>query len=145
MAYGSNFDFLSHNRVKRIQLLFILTISNLKINISISSFEWWTGDQQWNIIVGDPRLVRHNTTYFEGILANVAAISSLYDSTWSIRLYHDLDRDSLWMAKLCKMENTSQFSSGWKGRCFSKNQGAKSCFFLAQHFPKPPKLIPTSA
>ena len=52
---------------------------------------------------GDPKLVLHNTTYFEGILANVAAISALYDRDWSIRLYHDIAPDNPWMAELCKI------------------------------------------
>ena len=51
---------------------------------------------------GDPKLVLHNTTYFEGIMANVAAISSFYKSDWSVRLYHDIADDDPWMVELCK-------------------------------------------
>ena len=51
---------------------------------------------------GDPKLVLHNTTYFDGIMANVAAISSFYNSDWSIRLYHDIAEDNPWMIELCK-------------------------------------------
>ena len=55
------------------------------------------------VFYGNPELIRHNTTYFEGIRANVAAISSLYQSNWSIRLYHDLGPENPWLTELCKI------------------------------------------
>ena len=58
------------------------------------------------VFYGDPKLVLHNTTYFEGIVANVAAISSFYSSDWSIRLYHDIAPDNPWMVELCQIACT---------------------------------------
>ena len=52
---------------------------------------------------GNPELVHHNTSYFKGILANIEAISALYGSSWSMRLYHDIALDNPWMAELCKL------------------------------------------
>ena len=71
-----------------------------------SGDSWQRGNGQRVVaftFFGDPKSVRHNTTYFEGILANVAAISSFYDSDWSIRLYHDIAPDDPWSWELCKI------------------------------------------
>ena len=72
-----------------------------------SGDSWQRGNGQRVVafaFYGNPKLVRHNTTYFEGILANVAAISSLYNnSNWSIRLYHDISPDNPWFGKLCQI------------------------------------------
>ena len=75
-----------------------------------SGDSWQRGNGQHVIafaFYGDPKLVLHNSTYFEGIRSNVAAISALYDSNWSIRLYHDIGPDNPWMAELCKIACTS--------------------------------------
>ena len=72
-----------------------------------SGDSWQRGNGQRVVafaFYGNPKLVHHNTTYFEGILANVAAISSLYNnSNWSIRLYHDIRPDNPWFGKLCQI------------------------------------------
>ena len=71
-----------------------------------SDDSWHRGNGQRVVaftFFGDPHLVRHNTTYFEGILANVDAISSFYNSNWSIRLYHDIAPDDPWSVELCKI------------------------------------------
>merc|ERR1719500_889758 len=71
-----------------------------------SGDSWQRGNGQRVVaftFFGDPKSVRHNTTYFEGILANVAAISSFYDGDWSIRLYHDIAPDDPWSGELCKI------------------------------------------
>ena len=71
-----------------------------------SGDSWQRGNGQRVVafaFYGNPKLVRHNTTYFEGILANVAAISSFYNSDWSIRLYHEIAQDNPWSEKLCEI------------------------------------------
>ena len=71
-----------------------------------SGDSWQRGNGQRVVaftFFGDPKSVHHNTTYFEGIVANVAAISSFYNNDWSIRLYHDIAPDDPWLGDLCKI------------------------------------------
>ena len=53
---------------------------------------------------GDPNSTIHQKRgYFEGIRKNLEAISSFYDNSWSIRLYHDLRSNDPLMADLCNL------------------------------------------
>ena len=53
---------------------------------------------------GDPKSSVHQRRgYFEGIRANLGAISSFYNSSWVVRLYHDIGSDDPMMADLCSL------------------------------------------
>ena len=53
---------------------------------------------------GDPNSPVHQRRgYFEGIRSNLGAISSFYNSSWVVRLYHDIGSDDPLMADLCSL------------------------------------------
>ena len=53
---------------------------------------------------GDPNSSIHQKRgYFEGIRKNLEAISTFYNSSWSVRLYHDIGPDDPLMVDLCKL------------------------------------------
>ena len=53
---------------------------------------------------GEPNSTTHQKRgYFEGVRKNLEAISSFYNSSWSVRLYHDIGPDDPLMVDLCKL------------------------------------------
>ena len=53
---------------------------------------------------GDPNSTVHQKRgYFEGIRKNLDAISSFYNSSWSVRLYHDISPENPLMVDLCNL------------------------------------------
>ena len=72
-----------------------------------SGDSWQRGNGQRVIafaFYGDPQSKTHQERgYFEGIIKNLEAISSFYNSSWSVRLYHDISPDHPLMVNLCNL------------------------------------------
>ena len=72
-----------------------------------SGDSWQRGNGQRVIafaFYGDPQSKTHQERgYFEGIIKNLEAISSFYNSSWSVRLYHDISSDDPLMIDLCNL------------------------------------------
>jgi hypothetical protein len=57
---------------------------------------------------GDPNSSAHKERhYFRGVAENLALLPTLYNSSWSLRLYHDLPPESSLLAELCALACSS--------------------------------------
>ena len=53
---------------------------------------------------GDPNSTKHQKRgYFDGIKKNLDAISSVYNNSWTVRLYHDISPNDFLMVDLCNL------------------------------------------
>ena len=90
-----------------ISLIFLFRIPEPHDSSTCSADSWQRGIGQKVIafaFYGDPKSAVHQRRgYFEGIRANLEAISSFYNSSWVVRLYHDIGSDDPLMADLCRL------------------------------------------